>query len=96
MAAMNLVGQRGEEEININSVSPPSPEPFPPPAPEILSPDGALPDNRQQEVHSQFASSQDQASQEPTSGRETVHMPSPEKAVLANATLSKPIQVKRV
>uniref|UniRef100_A0A8W8JJ74 Transglutaminase-like domain-containing protein n=1 Tax=Magallana gigas TaxID=29159 RepID=A0A8W8JJ74_MAGGI len=94
MAAMNLVGQRGEEEININSVSPPSPEPFPPPSPEILSPDGALPDNRQQEVHSQFAISQDQASQELTSGRETVHMPSPEKAVLANATLSKPIQVE--
>lgn len=88
MSAMNLVGQRGEEEININSVSPP--------APEILSPDGALPDNRQQEVHSQFAISQDQASQELTSGRETVHMPSPEKAVLANATLSKPIQVKSV
>lgn len=88
MAAMKIVGQRGEEEVNIDSV--------PPPAPEHMPPDGAVPDIRQQEVHSQFASSQDQASQELTSGRESVHMPPPEKAVLANNTLSKPIQVKSV
>lgn len=88
MAAMKIVGQRGEEEINIESV--------PPPAPELLSPNDAMPDDRQQEEYSQFASSQDQASQELISGRETVQMPPPEKAVLANATLSKPIQVKSV
>lgn len=96
MAAMKIVGQRGEEEINIDSVPPPSPELVPPPAPELLSPNDAMPDNRQQEGYSQFASSKDQASQDLTSGRETVHMPPPEKAVLANATLSKPIQVKLV
>lgn len=93
---MNLVGQRGEEENNIDSVPPPSPEFVPPPAYELLSPDDAVPYNRQQEGYSQFASYQDQASQELTSGRETVHMPPPEKAVLANFPLSKPIQVKSV
>lgn len=88
MAAMKIVGQRGEEEVNIDSVSPP--------APEHMAPDDAVPDTRQQEVHSQFASSQDQASQELKSARETVYMPPPEKTVLTNASLSKPIQVKSV
>lgn len=88
MAAMKIVGQRGEEEVNIDSV--------PPPAPEHMPPDDAVPDNRQQEGYGQFASSQDQASQELKSARETVHMPPPKKTVLANATLSKPIQVKSV
>lgn len=88
MAAMNLVGQRVEEEINIDSL--------PPPSPELLPEDGAVPDTRQQEVDNQFASSRDQAMQELTSKRETVHMPPSDKAALANATLSKPIQVKLV
>lgn len=86
MAAMNKVGQRVEKENNS----------APPPASELLPPDGAVPDFRQQEGYSQFASSRDQASQELTSGRETVHMPPPEKAALTNASLSKPIQVKLV
>lgn len=88
MAAMNKVGQRVEKENNIDSA--------PPPASELLPPDGAVPDFRQQEGYSQFASFRDQASQDLTSGRETVHMPPPEKAVLTNASLSKPIQVKLV
>lgn len=96
MAAMNKVGQRVEKENNIDSVPPPAPEPVPPPAPELLPSDGVVLDLRQQEGYSQFASSRDQASQDLISGRETVHMPTPEKAVLANATLSKPIQVKSV
>lgn len=85
MAAMN---KRVEKENNIDSA--------PPPASELLPPDGAVPDFRQQEGYSQFASSRDQALQDLTSGRETVHMPPPEKAVLTNASLSKPIQVKLV
>lgn len=104
MAAINIVGQRAEEEIDIDNVPPPSPELVPPPRPELvpppppefLPPDSAVPDPRQQDVYSQFASSQEQTSQNLTSGKETVHMPPPEKAVLANATLSKPIEVKLV
>lgn len=96
MAAMNIVGQRVEEEIDIDNVPPPSSELVPPPPPEFLPPDSEVPDTRQQDVYSQHACSQDQTSQNLTSGRETVHVPPPEKAVLANATLSKPIEVKLV
>lgn len=104
MAAINIVGQRVEEEIDIDNVPPPSPELVPPPPPELvpppppefLPPDSAVPDPRQQDMYSQFASSQEQTSQNITSGRETVHVPPPEQAVLDNVTLSKPIQVNRV
>lgn len=56
MAAMNKVGQRVEKENNIDSA--------PPPASELLPPDGAVPDFRQQEGYSQFDSSRDQALQD--------------------------------
>lgn len=104
MAAINIVGQRVEEEIDIDNVPPPppelvpppSPELVPPPPPEFLPPDSAVPDPIQQDVHSQFASSQEQTSQNLTPGRETVHVPPPEQAVFDNVTLRKPIQVNRV
>lgn len=38
MAAINIVGQRAEEEIDIDNVPPPSPELVPPPPPELVPP----------------------------------------------------------
>lgn len=53
-----------------------------------------VPDSRQQEVYSQFASPQDQASPEFTQGTGDIPVPPSQEVKLTNVTSSIPIQVK--
>lgn len=86
MTNMNIVGLSSGEEVHFDGL--------PSSSFELLPPDGTVPDSRQQEVNSQFASPHGQASQEFTQGTGNVLVPPSQEAGLTNVTSSIHIQVK--